>query len=141
MPSRRRLYVDSSAYLAVLLGEENCAAVAAELASDAEFVSSTLLVLEVRRALIHRSRSMKLAAADYQRATERLREDLRHFRLQHLSLDLCLAARIPDVSTPRSLDLAHLATASWFHAEQPLDRFLSLDRDQIQGARELGLPV
>ena len=141
MPPRRRLYVDSSAYLAVLLGEENCANVATELASEAELVSSALLVLEVRRALIHRSRSKKLAVADYQRATERLREDMRHFRLQDLSLDLCQAARIPDVSTPRSLDLAHLATASWFHAQEPLARFLSLDRDQLQAARELGLPV
>jgi len=141
MATRRRLYVDSSAYLAVLLGEEDSAGVASELASGADFVSSTLLVLEVRRALVHRSRAKKLPAADYQRATERLQEDLRHFRLKDLSLDLCQDARIPDVSTPRSLDLAHLATAMWFHGQEPLTRFLSLDRDQLQAARELGLPI
>src|SRR5690349_12370998 len=141
MAVRRRLYVDSSAYLAVLLGEEHSSDASGELASGADLVSSTLLVLEVRRALVHRSRSKKLTADAFQRASERLLEDLRHFRLKALSVELCQAARHSGESTHRSLDLAHTSTALWFHAQEPLARFLSLDRDQIQPARELGLPV
>ena len=45
---------------------------------------------------------------------------------------------MPIVSTPRSLDLAHLRTALWFHEREPLSRFVSLDTAQTQAARELG---
>lgn len=141
MGSGRRVYVDTSAYLAVLLVEERSRAAAKELGAAGQFLSSALLILEVRRALVHRSRIGKLPPERYQSATERFLEDLRVFRLRPLSLELCLEARLPNVSTPRSLDLAHLSTALWIHAEQPLDRFLSLDQDQLQAARELGLPV
>jgi len=48
---------------------------------------------------------------------------------------------MPIVSTPRSLNLAHLRTALWFHQRQLLTRFVSLDVPQNQAARELGLPV
>jgi len=58
-----------------------------------------------------------------------------------LALDLCRWRVMPIVSTPRSLDLAHLRTALWFHQRQPLTRFVSLDMPQNQAARELGLPV
>jgi hypothetical protein len=45
------------------------------------------------------------------------------------------------VTTPRSLDLAHLRTALWFHASEPVHRFVTMDRDQRQAAQEMGLPV
>jgi hypothetical protein len=45
------------------------------------------------------------------------------------------------VSTPRTLDLAHLRTALWFHAQEPLTRFVSLDAAQREAAKELGLPA
>jgi hypothetical protein len=48
---------------------------------------------------------------------------------------------MPAVSTPRSLDLAHLRTALWFHQQERLMRFVSLDEWQTIAARELGLPV
>jgi hypothetical protein len=48
---------------------------------------------------------------------------------------------MPIVSTPPSLDLAHLRTRALFHRRQALTRFVSLDAPQIQAARELGLPV
>jgi hypothetical protein len=48
---------------------------------------------------------------------------------------------MPVITTPRSLDLAHLRTAVWFHEQDPLIRFVSLDGDQTMAARELGLPV
>jgi hypothetical protein len=48
---------------------------------------------------------------------------------------------MPVVSTPRSLDLAHLRTALWFHQKEKLTRFVTLDESQGMAARELGLPV
>jgi hypothetical protein len=47
----------------------------------------------------------------------------------------------PDLVTPRSLDLAHLWTALWFHASAKIDRFVTMDGAQAQAAKELGLPV
>jgi hypothetical protein len=48
---------------------------------------------------------------------------------------------VPAVATPRSLDLAHLRTALWFHATEPIDRFVTMDASQAEAARELGLPT
>jgi hypothetical protein len=82
-----------------------------------------------------------LSAGDLQNALDRLGRDLDHFALRDLTLDLCRSRILPIISTPRSLDLAHLRTAIWFHQRQPLTRFVSLDAAQNQGARELALPV
>jgi len=63
------------------------------------------------------------------------------FLLRDLTLDLCESIVLPAVATPRSLDLAHLRTAQWFHAAEKIDRFVTMDASQEQAARELGLPV
>lgn len=135
-----RLYVDTSAYLCVLLGEAGAEALARELAG-AQLLSSALLVLEAHRTLVRLSRGGLLAPPDLQSAIDRLEADLELFALRDLTLDLCRDRTMPVVSTPRSLDLAHLRTALWFHAREPLARFVSLDDAQNQAARELGLPV
>ena len=57
--------------------------------------------------------------------------------LRELTLDLCGARPIPPIATPRSLDLAHLHTALWFHGIEAIDRFVTLDGSQQQAAREL----
>ena len=136
----RRYYVDTSAYLAVLLGEAGSSDIATELERGA-WLSSVLLALETERTLVHLSRRGRLTPAQMHEARERLSHDLEAFELRHLTLDLCLSTVMPIVSTPRSLDLAHLRTAVWFHQLAPLTRFVSLDAEQNQGARELGLPV
>ena len=135
-----RYYVDTSAYLCLLLGEAGWQRLAGELAS-AQLLSSALLALEAERALVHLSRAARLTPADLQNALDRLERDLGHFALRDLTLDLCRWRVMPIVSTPRSLDLAHLRTALWFHQRQALTRFVSLDAPQNQAARELGLPV
>lgn len=135
-----RYYVDTSAYLCVLLGEAGWQRLAQQL-SGAEMLSSVLLALESQRTLVHLSRIGRLTPVELQDALDRLDRDLGHFALRDLTLDLCRGRAVPIVSTPRSLDLAHLRTALWFHQQQPLTRFLSLDAPQKQAARELGLPV
>lgn len=134
------LYVDTSAYLCVLLGEHGHEAIENEMA-EAELCSSVLLVLESSRNLIRLSREKLLSSADLQAALARLEEDLQSFQLRDLTLDLCAGRTMSVVSTPRSLDLGHLRTALWFHARAPLARFLTTDASQRQAAGELGLPV
>jgi len=135
-----RYYVDSSAYLCVLLGEAGWQRLAGELGGG-QLLSSVLLALETERTLVYLSRAGRLTPAELQNALDRLGRDLEQFALRELTLDLCRSRAMPIVSTPRSLDLAHLRTALWFHERQALTRFVSLDVAQNQAAREVGLPV
>lgn len=136
----RRFYIDTSAYLCILLGEEGHEALRREL-SGVELVSSVLLVLEARRNLVRLSRENYLSSAEFHECMSTLENDLENFLLRDFTLDLCEIRAIPAVSTPRSLDLAHLSTAIWFHQQERLIRFVSLDEAQRLSARELGLPV
>ena len=136
----RRLYIDTSAYLAILLGEQGSAKLSKET-DGAELLSSVLLVLEARRNLIRLARDGTLTLQNYKRCVDRIDRDRALFVMRDVTLDLCDSNLVPAVSTPRSLDLAHLRTAIWFHAEAPLARFVSTDEKQIESARELGLPV
>lgn len=137
---RARHYLDSSAYLCILLGEDGCSALLRQIASS-EILSSVLLVLEVKRNLVRFSRQGLLTAAMLSDAMDRLQEDLELFALRDLTLDLCVDPRLPIVSTPRSMDLVHLRTALWFHEREPIAGFVTLDGQQRVAARELGLPV
>jgi hypothetical protein len=137
---RRRLYLDTSAYLCILLSEEGAERLSEETAG-AELLSSVLLVLEARRNLIRLARDGVLDAAQYKTCMDRVEQDTDFFVLRDLTLDLCTSNPVPAVATPRSLDLAHLRTALWFHASEPVDRFVTTDSSQREAARELGLPV
>ena len=136
----RRIYVDTSAYLAILLGESGADRLA-ELTVGAELLSSVLLILETRRNLIRLAREGTLKPAQYEACVNRTEEDIALFELRDLTLDLCVSPVLPPLVTPRSLDLAHLRTALWFHTERPIERFVTTDSAQAQAARELGLPV
>jgi predicted nucleic acid-binding protein len=132
-PPRSRLYVDTSAYLCILLGEDGSERLSRETEA-AELLSSVLLVLEARRNLIRLAREGTLPADRYQ-------TDVPRFVLRDLTLELCQSMTVPALVTPRSLDLAHLRTALWFHATEKIDRFVTMDAAQEQAAKELGLPV
>ena len=136
---RRRLYVDTSAYLCMLLGEEGAEKLSAETAG-AELLSSVLLVLETRRNLVRLARDGALSAEQYKSCLQRVDEDQQLLVLRDLTLDLCSSNLLPAVATPRSLDLAHLRTALWFHAQARIARFMTMDETQEAAARELGLP-
>ena len=138
--TRRRLYLDTSADLCILLNEEGWERLSEETA-DAQLVSSVLLMLEARRNLIRLTREAQLTAERYKACMERVEADTHLFGLRDLTLDLCASNTLPAVATPRSLDLAHLRTALWFHASDRIDRFVTMDGSQEQAAKELGLPV
>ena len=135
-----RYYVDTSAYLCVLLGEAGWERIAREM-ERGHLLSSSLLALEAERTLVQLSRAGRLSPEDLQNAVDRLASDLTQFLLRDLPLDLCRSRVMPIVSTPRSLDLAHLRTALWFHRREPLTCFVPLDAAQAQAARELSLPL
>ena len=137
---KRRLYLDTSAYLCILLGDAGSQRLSEETA-NAELCSSVLLVLESRRNLTRLAREAVLTPSQYDECQARVTEDIEQFTLRDLTLDLCHALPIPAVTTPRSLDMAHLRTAAWFHAHTPLSKFVTLDAAQAQAARELGLPT
>lgn len=139
-PVRRRLYVDTSAYLCMLLAEDGADRLSAETAG-AELLSSVLLVLEARRNLVRLAREGALTPAQYKICLDRVGEDQQLFALRDLTLDLCESNLLPAVATPRSLDLAHLRTALWFHRDARITRFVTMDSSQEEAAEELGLPV
>ena len=139
-PRHRRLYLDTSAYLCILLAEEGWEHLSEETAG-AELLSSVLLVLEARRNLIRLAREGTLTPGQYKTCMDRVEADTNVFVLRDLTLDMCASNILPAIATPRSLDLAHLRTALWFHAPEHIDRFVTLDGSQEQAAKELGLPV
>jgi hypothetical protein len=136
----RRLYLDTSAYLCILLAQDGAERLSRETV-DAELLSSVLLVLEAKRNLVRLARAGYLQAVQYKDCLDRLEQDVGIFVLRDLTLDLCQSNTLPAVVTPRSLDLAHIRTALWFHASEKIDRFVTMDASQEQAAKELGLPV
>jgi hypothetical protein len=66
-----------------------------------------------------------------------LQKDMEQFQLRDLTLALCAARTMPVLFTPGSLDLAHLRTALWFHEQDRLSRFVSLDEAQTLAAAEI----
>jgi hypothetical protein len=126
--------------LCLLLGEEGSERIS-EATDGAELLSSVLLVLESKRNLVRLARDGVLTADQYTICIDRLEADRDRFVLRDLTLDLCASNLVPAIATPRSLDLAHLRTALWFHAAEPVERFMTMDRNQRQAAQEMGLPV
>ena len=138
--AKRRLYLDTSAYLCMVLAQDGWERVS-ELTEGAEILSSVLLILESRRTLIRLARQGALTSEQYQACMARVEADTTRFVLRDLTFDLCASNTLPAVATPRSLDVAHLRTALWFHTPGPLDRFVTMDASQESAAKELGLPV
>ena len=139
-PRRRRLYLDTSAYLGIVLGEDASDRLSRET-DGAELLSSVLLVLEARRNLVRLARERTLTEQQYKTCMARVEADIRLLVLRDLTLDLCTSGILPAIATPRSLDLGHLRTALWFHEAERIDRFVTTDASQEDAARELGLPV
>ena len=139
-PGPDRFYLDTSAYLAIVLAERPAATLLAALGPGA-WVSSSLLLIESRRTIINLGRTGEMAERAVETALDRVDQDERRFALRDFTPDLASRQPVPAVRTPRSLDLAHLRTALWFHAASPLKGFVSLDEAQRRSARELALPV
>jgi hypothetical protein len=91
--------------------------------------------------IVRLAREGTLTTEQYAACMHRIEADVERFVVRDLTLDLCSSTLMPAVATPRSLDLAHLRTAAWFHAADPIDRFMTMDVGQQEAARDMGLPV
>lgn len=105
------------------------------------YCSSTLLLIETERTLVHLSRQGKLEFPEYKTLMDRLQHDKESFLLRELTEDLCVTGVYPPVKMPKSSDLIHLRTAQWFRENGGLHGFLTLDTHQKESAQELGLPI
>jgi predicted nucleic acid-binding protein len=133
------IYVDTSFYLGILLKEPEALKINKSI-GKASFCSSVFLISESQRNLIRLIREKKISLEDGDLAMVRLREDQRRIVLKELSLELCLGA-FPSVRIPRSSDLLHLRTASWFQSTGKLAYFVSMDSHQLASAEDLGIPI
>ena len=135
-----RLYLDTSAYLAVVLDERDGRWVQ-QVTVDFRLCSSTLLVLEAQRAFLRLAREGHITADDFAKLNQRLSNDVDGIEFRTLTLDVCLSQEFPPVSIPRSLDLVHLRSALWFAQHGGLRAFVSLDADQRRAAGEFKLAI
>lgn len=135
-----RVYLDTSAYLAILFGERDSFKIIKKIRNTI-LCSSSLLLLEAERNLIHLVRQKLITPGTFERAILQLKSDRAVFLLRDFTPDLCLSLDFPAVRTPRSSDLAHLRTAKWYLNNGGLLHFLSLDKVQLKAADEMNLPL
>jgi uncharacterized protein len=124
-------YADTSAVIKLLAEEKHSVALATfyDEHTDAEWVSSALLKIELTRAV---SRVMPVLMPD-------ARDLLRAFSYVSIDDDIVEAAMNEPDRGLRSLDAIHLATARIFGNE--LDALVSYDDRLLRAAGEAGLPT
>lgn len=120
------IYLDTSAAVKALLGEEHSDAVRELLDTEERFVSSRLFALEI--ASVTRRRN-----ADRE-ASARLLGRIDLVTLDDAVVDQAVAAG----SGLRTLDALHLATA--VQLEDVIDAMLSFDRELLRRAEQAGIP-
>lgn len=122
------IYVDTSALIKLVVAEVESAAVGAYL-SDADMVSSALVLVEARRSILRRAPA-RLPQMDVV---------LTNLATIHISMAVIEAAsRLPDPML-RSLDAIHLATA--LIVRDDLDSMLTYDERLRTAAESHGLTV
>lgn len=134
------IYIDTSTYLALLLGENNFENIQKKI-EKYTLCSSTFLLIESERNLIRLCREKIISSDNYVKLYARLQSDIEIFILKDLTNDLCINGVFPAIKTPRSSDLVHLRTAHWFYTNNYLAGFLTLDQHQREAAMELKLPI
>ena len=122
-------YLDTSAFLKLTIVEPESDALTTWLADWPERVSSMLLRVEARRAVLRQDAS----------AVRRLREATARLYLAPLTESLLDAAGRLEPAPLRTLDAIHLATA--LSLSTRLGVVVTYDRRMIEAAEHLGLPV
>lgn len=135
-----KIYLDTSAYLHLILRDKNFKLIEKTL-KGSTICTSVLLIIETERNLVRLSRERKLTQKEFQRLMDKLRTDLHFMIIRNVSVDLALNNSFPAVSTPRTSDLIHLRTAEWFNTNGGIAGFLSCDIRQLSAAKEMGLVV
>ena len=129
------LYVDSSAFLAVLVDEPTGPLARAVMLADPDWFSARHTLVEVRRNL-----ARLVAPADLAEARSAFERDWARTNIIELDEMTCEeAAGIAEETGSRSLDALHLASARRLAGSDMV--FLTLDRRQAAAARMVGLSV
>ena len=137
-----RVYAESSAVLAWLLGEESSARVRHVLTEAEIVVASDLTLIECDRVMIRAVTLGELTEADAADRHAHLTTAASHWHVLRLSADIVERTRLPFPGEPiRTLDALHLASALTARSAVAGLALLSLD-DRIRGAgARLGLPL
>lgn len=123
------LYLDSSAFVKLLVHEPETAALRAYLDSaDGRFISSSLLRAEALRALRDQDRGVLVSA----------REGLRRIDLVAIDDRILDTAGVLDPAVLRTLDAIHIATA--LAIGDDLEAIVTYDQRMVAAAGLLGLP-
>jgi predicted nucleic acid-binding protein len=137
-----KVYAESSAVLAWLLGEETGHSVREVLQHTELVMASDLTLVECDRVLI---RAVTTGEIDEAAAADRrahLNAAASHWHLRRVSPDIVERARHPFPAEPiRTLDAIHLASALAFRSAIPGVELLSLDDRIRRAAKQLGFHV
>lgn len=137
-----KIYAESSAVLAWLLGEDAAPAVRQVLSRAEMVIASDLTLIECDRVLI---RALTLGEIDEAASADRrahLNAAAAHWHVLRLSLDIVERARHPFPTEPiRTLDALHLASALAARAGAAGVELLSLDARIRRAGAQLGLRV
>lgn len=137
-----RLYAETSAVLAWLLGETEGDGVRPLLAKADAVFTSALTLVEIDRVLIRAQVVEELREADVVDRRRILARTSRHWHLLQLHEEILERARRPFPGEPiRTLDALHLAAALAARAVAPETAVLSLDSRIRKTSMALGLEV
>jgi predicted nucleic acid-binding protein len=134
------VYLETSALLTWLLGQEGAGTVRAVVDAAGVVVTSSLTFAESERALVRAEREGLLREGDAQRLRGLLQRAKGGWMAMAVSETvLARAARAFPVEPLRTLDAIHLASALEFTLAFPELRILSFDRRILENAGALGL--
>lgn len=137
-----RVYAESSAVLAWLLGEEAATRVRDVLRKAELVIASDLTLLECDRVLARAVALGEIAEADAADRRSHLNEAATHWHVLRLSLDIIERARQPFPAEPiRTLDAIHLAAALAARSHVAGVELLSLDARIRRSAEQLGFQL
>jgi hypothetical protein len=136
------LYIESSAVLSWLLGEEGSVKVIDILNDFDTILTSVLTIVETERALIRAERQNLIKAADRSKLSGILASRSSSWNLLEINSAVRARASLPFPVEPiRSLDAIHLATALEFLRIFPDLTVLSLDQRVRDNLEPLGLSI
>lgn len=137
-----KIYVETSAALQWLLGQEHQHEVITVLSKAKYIVTSQLTVLEIHRAFSRLMKSGLLTKLQVNELTERFNEAKNSWGLRSITESILKrAGETFEVEPIRSLDAIHLATALEFQAHIPDIKILSFDNRILENAQSYGFTL
>lgn len=136
------LYVETSAILRYLFGDDGAETVRTAIDASDQVLSSRLTALEVHRAVTRAEKQQELSAADAERVRGAFARIARSWIVREVSADILdRAGKEFPIEPVRSLDAIHLASCLGLLRVFPDLRILSFDVRVSANAKALGIPL